>query len=86
MGLLPTVMLATVFVIRVAMAVDPPSNPQTAPTVVLTTTGFLGGVHVLVLAWNAGYAVPLDGLLVGALVFGASLVGYSLWRDSLSFT
>ena len=82
--LLPAIMLATLLVMRVSMAADPPSHPQTGPVVVLTTTAFLGVVHVLVLAWNAGYAVPLDGLLVGALVFGASLVGYTLWREGFS--
>ncbi|WP_277542159.1 DUF1648 domain-containing protein [Haloarcula laminariae] len=78
---LPAVMLATVIVMRAAMGADPPSDPQTGPVVVLATTAFLGVVHVLVLAWNAGYAVPLDGLLPGSLVFAALLVGYTLWRE-----
>ncbi|WP_262179582.1 DUF1648 domain-containing protein [Haloarcula laminariae] len=80
-AVLPAVMLATVIVMRAAMAADPPSDPQTGPVVVLATTAFLGVVHVLVLAWNAGYAVPLDGLLPGSLVFAALLVGYTLWRE-----
>jgi uncharacterized membrane protein len=82
--LLPVLMVAMLLVLNVSMAADPPSHPQTGPVVVLATTAFLGVVHVLVLAWNAGYAVPLDGLLVGALVFGASLVGYTLWRERVS--
>jgi len=82
--LLPALMLALVLVLRISMAADPPSHPQTGPVVVLATTAFLGLVHVLVLAWNAGYPVPLDGLLVGALVFAAVLVGYTVWREGFS--
>jgi uncharacterized membrane protein len=82
--LLPALMLAMVLVLRVAMAADPPSHPQTGPVVVLATTAFLGVVHVVVLAWNVGYPVPLDGLLVGSLVFAAVLVGYTVWREGFS--
>ena len=82
--LLPALMLALLLVLKVATAADPPSDPRTAPVVVLSTTGFLGVLHVLVLAWNAGYPVPLDGLLVGALVFAAWLVGYTYWREGVS--
>ena len=82
--LLPAIMLATLFVLNVSMAADPPSHPQTRPVITVATTAFLGVVHVFVLAWNAGYPVPLDGLLVGSLVFGALLVGYTLWREGFS--
>ena len=83
-ALLPAIMLATLLVLNVSTAVDPPSNPQTGPVITVATTAFLGAVHVAVLAWNAGYPVPLDGLLVGSLVFGALLVGYTLWREGVS--
>ena len=83
--LLPAVMAVTLLVVKVSMAVDPPSHPRTGPVVVLATMGFLAAIHVLVLAWNAGYAVPLDGLLPGTLVFAALLVGYTLWREGFSF-
>lgn len=83
-ALLPALMLAMVLVLKVSMAADPPAHPQTGPVVVLATTAFLGVVHVFVLAWNAGYAVPLDGLLVGALVFAACLIAYTYWREGFS--
>ena len=79
--LLPAIMLSTLLILRVALHVAPPSHPRTGPVAVLATTGFLGAVHVLVLAWNVGYPVSLDGLLVGTLVFVAMLVGYTLWRE-----
>ena len=82
--LLPAIMLATLLVLHVSMAVDPPSDPRTGPVITVATTAFLGVVHVVVLAWNAGYPVPLDGLLVGSLLFGAVLVGYTLWREGVS--
>jgi len=85
-ALLPALMLVTLFVLKVALAADPPEHPRTGPVVVLSTTAFLGVLHVLVLAWNAGYEVPLGGLLVGALLFGALLVCYTLWREGPSFT
>ena len=83
-ALLPALMLVTLFVLKVALAADPPEHPRTGPVVVLSTTAFLGVLHVLVLAWNAGYEVPLGGLLVGALLLGALLVGYTLWRKGPS--
>jgi len=83
--LLPVLMLAMLGVLRVSMAADPPSHPRTGPVVILATMGFLAAIHVLVLAWNAGYPVPLDGLLVGSLIFAALLVGYTLWREGFSF-
>jgi len=82
--LLPAIMLAMLFVLNASMAVDPPSHPQTGPVITVATTAFLGAVHVFVLAWNAGYPVPLDGLLVGSLAFGALLVGYTFWREGFS--
>ncbi|MBX0287195.1 DUF1648 domain-containing protein [Haloarcula salinisoli] len=82
--LVPAIMIATLLVLRVALYVDPPSNPRTGPVAVLATMGFLAAVHLLVLVWNAGYPVPLDGLLVGSIVFGALLCGYAIWRERLS--
>ncbi|MDS0282053.1 DUF1648 domain-containing protein [Haloarcula onubensis] len=82
--LLPGLMLGLLVLVQAGLAADPPSHPQTGPVVVLSTTAFLGVIHVLVIAWNAGYPVPLDGLLVGTLVFAALLVGYSVWREGTS--
>ncbi|WP_324665421.1 DUF1648 domain-containing protein [Haloarcula sediminis] len=82
--LLPALMLVTQLVLKGAMAVDPPSHPQTGPVITVATTGFLGLVHAFVLAWNAGYPVPLDGLLVVSLVFAALLVGYTVWREEFA--
>ena len=85
-ALLPAIMLATLLVLRVSMAVDPPSDPRTGPVITVATTMFLAGVHVAVLAWNAGYPVPLDGLLLGSLLFAALLVGYAVWREGVSLS
>ena len=82
--LLPAIMLVTLAVLRIALQADPPAHPQTGPVVVLATTGFLGVVHLLVLGWNAGYAVPPDGLLALSLGFAALLTGYVVWREGVS--
>ncbi|WP_276249574.1 DUF1648 domain-containing protein [Haloarcula rara] len=85
-ALLPAIMLITQLVLTVGTAVDPPSHPQTGPAITVATTGFLALVHVLVLAWNAGYSVPLEGLLVASLVFAALLVGYTVWREEFAIS
>jgi len=83
--LLPAIMLGTLVVVRVSMRVDPPSNPMTGPVVTLATMGFLSAIHLLVLAWNAGYPVPLDGILVGSLVWAGLLVAYVV-RNEVSWS
>ena len=84
--LLPAIMLGTLLFTTVALRADPPSHPHTAPVVVVSTTAFLGVLHVLVLAWNAGYPVPLDGLLPGTLAFAACLIAYTHWREGVSWS
>lgn len=84
--LLPAVMLGTLVVVRVALRVDPPSDPMTGPVVTLATRGFLSAVHLVVLGWNVGYSVPMDGLLVGSLVWAALITAYVVNKEGFSLT
>jgi len=84
--LLPAIMLGTLVVVRVSLRVDPPSNPTTGPVVTLATMVFLSAIHLLVLAWNAGYPVRIDGILLGSLVWAALLVAYVVRKEGVSWT
>jgi uncharacterized membrane protein len=82
--LLPVLMLATLLVTKLSLRADPPSDPRTGPVLTVAITGFLGVLHVLVLAWNAGYAVSMTVVLAGSLGFAALLVGYTVWREGVA--
>jgi uncharacterized membrane protein len=84
--MLPAIMLGTLAVLRLALRFDPPSDPMTGPVVTVGTMAFLGAVHVLVLAWNAGYPVPMDGLIVGSLVWAALITAYVIRKEGFSWT
>jgi uncharacterized membrane protein len=80
--LLPAVMLGTVVVVRVAAAVDPPADPRSIDAVVVGTAALLGTVHLFVLAWNLGYAVPMSGVVVLAVCGALALGGYVVVREA----
>jgi len=76
--LMPVLMLATPIVLKGAFRYDPPEVPQVAATITIATMAFMGGIHGLVLAWNLGYPVPFDLVLVGSLVWAVFVVGYAV--------
>ncbi|RLM97010.1 DUF1648 domain-containing protein [Haloarcula sp. Atlit-7R] len=76
--LMPALMLATLVVLEWAFRYDPPDVPQVAATVTVATMAFMGAIHGLVLAWNLGYQVPFDLVLVGSLVWAVLIVGYAV--------
>jgi uncharacterized membrane protein len=84
--MLPAIMLGTLAVLRLSLHFDPPSDPMTGPVVTVATMGFLGAIHLLVLGWNAGYPVPLDGLIVGSLVWAALITAYVIRTEGFSWT
>ena len=84
--MLPAIMLGTLVVLRLALRFDPPSDPMTGPVVTVATMGFLGAIHLLVLGWNAGYPVPIDGLLVGSLVWAVLITAYVVRKEGVSWT
>jgi uncharacterized membrane protein len=75
---IPAVMLLTVGIMNGAARIDPPSSPLLFPVFKVVTTAFLGGVHVVVLAWNIGIRWPMDYVLPASLLFGAVMVGIGL--------
>jgi uncharacterized membrane protein len=85
-ALLPAIMLAVFLFVRMTLRYDPPGDPRVPGVVTVATTGLLGAVHVLVLAWNAGYPVALGYLLPGVLVWAALLVGYVYRREGASLS
>ncbi|MFC7075344.1 DUF1648 domain-containing protein [Haloarcula halophila] len=85
-ALLPAIMLAVFLFVKTAFSYDPPSDSRVPTVVTVATTGFLGALHALVLAWNVGYPVPMDSVLVGALVWAVALCGYVYRREGVSLT
>ncbi|GGK55785.1 DUF1648 domain-containing protein [Haloarcula sebkhae] len=76
--LMPALMFATLLVLKGAFRYDPPDVPQVAATITVATMAFMGAVHGLVLAWNLGYPVPFDLVLIGSLVWAVLIVGYAV--------
>ena len=80
-GLLPAVMAATLVFLAGAFRVDPPDDPRVAAVTTVSTMGLMAAIQALVLAWNLGYPVPFDLVIVGVVVWGAALVGYVAARE-----
>ena len=74
--LLPAIMLGTLAFLAGVLRVDPPDDPRIASVTAVSTMGFMTAIHGLVLAWNLGYPVPFDLVIVGSLVWGIALTGY----------
>ena len=78
--LLPAIMAGTLAVMHGVGSFQTPNDPRTLAVTSIGTIGLLAVLHVLVLAWNAGYGVPLDLLVPGAVVWALGLAGYALAR------
>jgi uncharacterized membrane protein len=78
---MPVAMILTHVVIQWAARVDPPDDPRTMTGITVATVLLLAAIQGLVLAWNLGYAVPFDLVLVGILVWGALVAGYAVVRE-----
>jgi len=76
--LMPVLMLATLIVLKGAFRYDPPEVPRVAATITIATMAFMSAIYGLVLAWNLGYPVPFDLVLVGSLVWAVFVVGYAV--------
>jgi uncharacterized membrane protein len=79
---LPTVMLVTFGVLKLATRVDPPNDPRTMPVVTVATMGLLAGVHLLVIGWNLGYPVSMSVVAGGAVLWSLALAGYVVLRET----
>jgi len=79
--LVPVVMLFTLAVIRAAFRADPPDDSQIEPVVTVSSIALLSAVQLLVLAWNLGYSVPFDLVLVAVVLWSIGLVGYVTVRE-----
>lgn len=77
-ALLPAVMVLTLLVLDAAFRLDPPATPRLGGIVAVATTAFMGAIHGLVLAWNLGYAVPFDLVLVSSLAWALAVVAYAV--------
>jgi uncharacterized membrane protein len=78
---MPVAMILTHAVIQWAARVDPPDDPRTMTGITVATVLLLAAIQGLVLAWNLGYAVPFDLVLIGILVWGALVAGYAVVRE-----
>lgn len=76
-ALLPMLMLGMLLILKSAFRYDPPETPQVAATITVATMAFMGAIHGLVLAWNLGYPVSFDLVLVGSLVWTVVMVAYA---------
>ncbi|RXK51978.1 DUF1648 domain-containing protein [Halorientalis pallida] len=80
-AVMPVAMVLTHVVLRWSARVDPPADPRTMTGITVATMLLLAAVQGLVLAWNLGYAVPFDLVLVGVLAWGALVAGYAIVRE-----
>jgi uncharacterized membrane protein len=78
----PAIMVGVLGVLKLAERVDPPTDRRTMPTVTVATLALLAGVHLLVLGWNLGYAVPMPVVAVGAVLWSLALAGYVVLRET----
>ncbi|EMA41995.1 DUF1648 domain-containing protein [Halococcus hamelinensis] len=80
-ALIPAVMLGSLAILRVAAHYDPPDDERVfVVTAIGTMLLLLAAVQFLVLGWNLGYAISMDAVLVGAVLWVVALVGYSYHR------
>jgi uncharacterized membrane protein len=80
-ALLPAIMLGTLAVLRWSYRVDTPENRRVVTVVTIATLGLLLALHGLVIAWNLGYSVPFDLVLVGCFAWAGALVAYALAEE-----
>jgi uncharacterized membrane protein len=79
---LPAIMLGVFGVLRLAERLDPPTDPRTMPVVTVSTMILMSLVHLLVLGWNLGYAVPMPVVAGGAVLWSLALAGYVVLRET----
>ncbi|QGN06652.1 DUF1648 domain-containing protein [Halorhabdus sp. CBA1104] len=79
--LMPAVMVLTMGILRAGMRLDPPENHRVPQVVAVSTLAFMGVLHGLVLAWNLGYPVPFEYVLIGTLGWAIAMLGYALKAD-----
>lgn len=77
----PAAMVVTHVVLEKTFEVDPPEVERTGTVASVSTVALLATLQGLVLAWNLGYGVPFDRVLVGVLAWGTVLLAYALWRE-----
>lgn len=80
--LLPVITLSTIVVVRVAARVDPPEDPRSIDVLLVGVTAMLCTIHLLVLGWNLGYAVPMWLVVVGAVLWTTGLAAYVVVRET----
>lgn len=79
--LMPAIMLGTLAFLAAALRVDPPEDPHIASVTAVSTMGFMAAIQGLVLAWNLGYPVAFDLVMVGVLLWVVALLGYVVVRE-----
>lgn len=80
--MLPLIAVGTIAIVRLAARVDPPNDPRSIDVLIVGVTGLLCAIHLLVLGWNLGYAVPISLVVVGAVLWTSGLAGYVVLREN----
>lgn len=79
--LLPGIMAITYLFLRYIPTIDPSTNHSVVNVTNAATMTLLAGIHIVVLAWNLGYPIPMDAVLPVVIVWAVLVVGYALWKD-----
>lgn len=80
--MLPAIALVVIAVVRGAARIDPPKDPRSIDVLLVGVTAMLCAIHLLVLAWNLGYAVSMNAVVVGAVLWTGGLAAYVVVREA----
>ncbi|WP_267643927.1 hypothetical protein [Haloarchaeobius amylolyticus] len=74
-------MLGTWGVLRGVERLDPPDNPRTMDVIICSTMLLFSGIHIVILAVNLGYAVPMALVFLGIGFWASFVVGYTIIHE-----
>ncbi len=80
-ALIPVTMLGTWGVLRGVERLDPPDNPRTMDVIICSTMLLFSGIHIVILAVNLGYAVPMALVFLGIGFWASFVVGYTIIHE-----
>jgi len=82
--LAPAIGLASIAFTRVAVRVDPASDPVIENAAIYFLGGVVSYVHLLVIAYNLDYQFSMTAAIGPVLVAAAALAAWAIYRDRIA--